>query len=152
MEHVAPAPPGGSSWGQGRPLNVHSDFFLGGMAKNSGPNPMSFPKNNYLLPSRIANFRPGYLVVIVSILVIILRTRTKVCGYQPLSCFFQPFHLLTELYPLVPFPPSAGKQEAVYTSRAPAWGPVTSARAQSWSASLKCKDLVFRLIVLILSR
>ena len=35
-------------------------------------------------------------------------------------------HLLTELYPLVPFPPSAGKQEAVYTSRVRAWGPVTS--------------------------
>ena len=121
--------PVGSSWGQGRPLNVHSDFFLGGMAKNSGPNPMSFPKNNYLLHSRIADFRPGYLVVIVSILVIILRTRTKVCGLVPLIYFFVPLHLLIKLYPLVPFPPSVGQGCSECTRASLRWTPLTPAGA-----------------------
>ena len=38
------------------------------------------------------------------------------------------YSVLIELYPQVPFPPSAGEQEAIYMSRVRAWRPVTSAR------------------------
>ena len=46
----------GSSSGHGPPVTVKTDFFLGGMAKNSGPNPRSFPEINYLLPPGGPNF------------------------------------------------------------------------------------------------
>ena len=48
----------GSSSGHGPPVTVKTDFFLGGMAKNSGPNPRSFPEINYLLPPGGPNFDP----------------------------------------------------------------------------------------------
>ena len=92
---------------------------------------MSFPKNNYLLPSRIADFRPGYLVVIVSILVIILRTRTKVCGFVLLIYFFVLLHLLIKLYPLVPFLPVVLNAQSVYSAAARVCTPATVAEAQA---------------------
>ena len=55
----------------------------------------------------------------------------KVCSYRDYGYFYWDFHLLIEIYPLVPFPPSVRKQEAVYRLWVRAWGPVTSARTRA---------------------
>ena len=54
--------------------------------------------------------------------------RASVYSDQPFGYFLLPFHVLIEIYPLVPSPPSACEEEPVYTSRVRGWGPVTSAR------------------------
>ena len=48
----------------------------------------------------------------------------RVYGY-----FLRDFHVLIEIYPLVPFPPSVCEVLSDYTPRVRGWGPVTSAEA-----------------------
>ena len=67
------------------------------------------------------------------------RTRTKVCGYKPLSYSLKqalkPLDLLIELYPLVPFPPSVDHRSSVYTWTILRWTPMTVAEARThWVA------------------
>ena len=57
-----------------------------------------------------------------------LRTRTKVCGFTDLSYFFMDLHLLIELYPLVPFPPSVDERVSAVTAEPLRWRTVTPAR------------------------
>ena len=69
------------------------------MAKNSGPNPRSFPENDTWLPPRRARkhvFTPAF------------RLHTVVAGSGLLTFdnSLLTFHLLTDIYPMVPFPPS----------------------------------------------
>ena len=70
-----------------------------------------------------------------------LHTVTKVCDDQPFGYFLQPFHLLIEIYPLVPFPPSVCEEEPVYTSRVRGWGPVTSATTNEDYTTLQLRRL-----------
>ena len=46
-----------------------------------------------------------------------LHTVTKVFHLRLFGYFLRLFNVLIEIYPLVPFPASVRKQEAVYTSR-----------------------------------
>ena len=57
-----------------------------------------------------------------------LHTVTKVCGYRPFGYFLRPFHLLIEIYPLVPFPPSVRERVSDYTRTSLQWTPLTVAR------------------------
>ena len=59
-----------------------------------------------------------------------LRTRTKVCGFQPLSYFLQPLHLLIKLYPLIPAPPSVDERVSAVTAEPLRWRTVTLDRSR----------------------
>ena len=91
------------------------------MAKNSGPNPRSFPKNNYLLPPWRAPkhfFTPFFRV----------HTFTTGSGDRDYGYFLRDFHVLIEIYPLVPFSSSVCEGMSDVTADVLRWGPVTSAR------------------------
>ena len=108
------------SRGQGAPVNVQSDFFLGRMAKNSGPNPRSFPKNIIYYPSWRAGkhiFTPIFR----------LHTVTTDSGDRRFGYFLRRFHVLIDIYPLVPFPPSLCEGVSDYTRTSLRRQPVTSA-------------------------
>ena len=97
-------------------------FFLGRVAKNSGPNPRSFPENNADYPPRWAQkhvFTPNFR----------LRTVTTGSGLLTFDCSLLTFHLLTEIYPMVPSSPSVREGVSDYTSTPLRWTPLTSARA-----------------------
>ena len=47
-----------------------------------------------------------------------------VYGDMPFGYFLLPFHVLIEIYPLVPFPPSVCEVLSDYTPRVRGWGPV----------------------------
>ena len=97
------------------------------MAKNSGPNPRSFPKNNYLLPPGGRILPPNQVFTPI----FRLHTVTTGSGDRPFGCFLRPFHLLIEIYPMVPFPPSVRLGVSDVRADVLRWGPVTSARAGS---------------------
>ena len=73
------------------------NFCLGRMAKNSGPNPRSFPENNTDHP-------PGRAQKHIFTPVFRLHTVTTSSGVTDYGYFFMDYHVLTESYPLVPFP------------------------------------------------
>ena len=56
-----------------------------------------------------------------------LHTVTTGSGDRLYGYFLRLFHVLIEIYPLVPFPPSVHKGFSVYTSRVSGWGPMTPA-------------------------
>ena len=56
----------------------------------------------------------------------VLVTRVFGFGY-----FLRPFHLLIEIYPLVPFPPTVGKGFSDYTRTSLQWTPLTVATTTS---------------------
>ena len=105
-------------------VNVTSLTFCGGMPKNSGPNPRSFPKNNYQLPPR------GQIVAPKHIFTPIFRLHTVTTGFgdRPFGYFLRPFHVFTEIYPLVPFPSSVREGVSDVTADVLRWGAMTSAR------------------------
>ena len=56
-----------------------------------------------------------------------LHTITTGSGDMPFGYSLLPFHVLIEIYPLVPFPPSVRQGVSDVTAVALRWGPVTSA-------------------------
>ena len=56
-----------------------------------------------------------------------LHTVTKVCGDMRFSYFLMSFHVIIEIYPLVPFPPSICKGMSDVTADVLRWRTVTSA-------------------------
>ena len=100
------------------------------MAKNSGPNPRSFPENNTDYPPRMARkhvFTPTFC----------LHTVTTGSDFRNFGNSLRNFHLLIEICPLVPFPPSLGAMVSDYTSTPLRWTPLTRVRAQSQSSHIR---------------
>ena len=58
-----------------------------------------------------------------------LHTVTTGSGFRTFRNSFRTFHLLTEIYPLVPFPPSLSAVVSDYTSTPLRWTPLTRADA-----------------------
>ena len=58
-----------------------------------------------------------------------LHTVTTGSGLLTFDCPLLTFHLLTEIYPMVPFPPSLGAVVSDYTSTPLRWTPLTRADA-----------------------
>ena len=59
---------------------------------------------------------------------------TKVSGYILFGYFLILFHVLIEIYLLVPFPPSVREGFSDYTRTSLRWGPVTSAMTSASTA------------------
>ena len=89
------------------------------MAKNSGPNPRSFPKNVYLLPPWGAKLGPKNLLTPI----FRLHAVTAGSGDRDFGYFLRDFHVLIEIYPLVAFPPSVREGVSDVTADALRWGP-----------------------------
>ena len=105
------------------------------MAKNSGPNPRSFPKNVYLLPPRGAKLgpqnenlftpRPTFRLHAVSV--------TAGSGYRDFGYFLRDFHVLNEIYPAILFPAlrTSPRFSLGFSVDCPILlGPLTAARAR----------------------
>ena len=58
-----------------------------------------------------------------------IHTITAARGLRCFARLLRCFHLLTEIYPMVPFPPSVREGVSDYTSTSLRWMPMTSARA-----------------------
>ena len=69
---------------------------------------------------------PDYIILCI----ILYYVLSHPGGHQDYGFFYQVFHVLIEIYPLVPSPPSLGEGFSDYTrtSLDLRWGPVTSAR------------------------
>ena len=57
-----------------------------------------------------------------------LHTVTTGSGDMPFGYFLMTFHVLIEIYPLVPFPPSVRERVSDYTRTSLQWTPLTVAR------------------------
>ena len=60
-----------------------------------------------------------------------LHTVTTGSGDMPFGYFLMTFHVLIEIYPLVPFPPSVRERVSDYTRTSLQWTPLTVARTRA---------------------
>ena len=60
-----------------------------------------------------------------------LHTVTTGSGDMPFGYFLMTFHVLIEIYPLVPFPPSVRERVSDYTRTSLQWTPLTVARTSA---------------------
>ena len=70
-----------------------------------------------------------------------LHAVTTGSGDRPFGCFLRPFHLLIEIYPLVPFPSAVCKGVSDVTADVLRWGPVTSAEAMGLGRRFRTWDV-----------